>query len=211
MAGLGVATVAASLDDLYPGDYILQITVESGGQEVNRRGTFSVRESGINPPPWVYINPRNNNGRQTELSLADQHVARGDDDRALESLRNAIRNDPDNLEARQRLAAFYLKRKNYEAAVKAIDPIIIHGQPTAYEFLLLGLGRSGAGNTEGAIKAYEMASADSPENTRILNLLGEERMHAGRNEAAANALRRSLDIEPDQPTIRVMLVDLAGR
>jgi tetratricopeptide (TPR) repeat protein len=74
---------------------------------------------------------------------------------------------------------------------------------TLVGFALLRGGKPG----EAAI-SYRKAIEAGGESTYLLNALGEAEFLAGGTEAAAAALSRSLEIQPDQPTVRELLEEV---
>ena len=89
-----------------------------------------------------------------------------------------------------------LRRKDFAARRAAIAPLD-RKAPQSYAFLLQGLALSGMGKSGEAIAAYERALGESPQSTRILNVLAEEYLRSGtatrrsRSSAARSSETRS--------------------
>ncbi|MEZ6186131.1 MAG: tetratricopeptide repeat protein [Planctomycetota bacterium] len=74
----------------------------------------------------------------------------------------------------------------------------------------LGVALERAGDPEGALEAWDRATAADPEEVLALTYAARLHAAAGRREPALAALREALRRDPKHPTARRMLLQLRG-
>lgn len=207
--GQFVARIEVPLEGLGEGTYDLEVTASSSELAAHSHASrFEISPHAKPTTPWLYVHPRAHGGVD-QLAIANQLLERGRDQDALAALAVATADPVTAGDARIRMAELYLRDRDFRRAVAAITPIALRDNTTPYALLLLGLGRSGGGDSAGAIQAYEQAVELSPRGTRFWNLLGEESMRAGLHGKATLAFERSLAIDPEQETVRALFTQLA--
>jgi Tfp pilus assembly protein PilF len=119
--------------------------------------------------------------------------------RAQESYEQALRLDPNNLEAIKNLGVICSANGQQENAKEYFDRAY-KLDPTEPEVNNnLGVYYSEKGKSEEAIKYFEVASKLNPEKAVYLANLGREYSRVGRISKALPALRHSLQLDPHQP------------
>ncbi|HKQ47499.1 MAG TPA: tetratricopeptide repeat protein [Phycisphaerae bacterium] len=117
------------------------------------------------------------------LGLAQCYRQRGEFDRAVQTLRRAQKIDPSNPQAHTMLAAVYESSQHFDAAMEEYK-------------LALKFDRDDPA-VHNSLAALNLAMARS----------GRENAALARERAAAHC-RRSLQLDPDQPSVRMVLAEL---
>jgi Tfp pilus assembly protein PilF len=140
--------------------------------------------------------------------LAVIHESRGEMDRAEELLQHALETDPDNGPAMANLGAFYLRHSRVEDAVTLLQRALRISPENEEARVNLGTGLAMLGRMEEARAEFERAVEDGCRDVGVYNALA--RIHGERGELtqAADWLRRSLEIDPDQEQIRKLLASI---
>lgn len=148
-----------------------------------------------------YASPRNN--------LAGIAIARGNLDEAERWLREALALDPDYGDARINLSLVHRGRGDDEAARAELRRAGRDPRARATALLQLGAFELSQGRAGEARRALETLTREAPGLVAAWNLLGEAHHREGRDSEAANAWRKSLELDPDQDNIRTALSELS--
>ena len=176
-------TAQVPVAELAAGDYQLRVEAGHGDDRTARRVSFAITDEPPAPAPWLAID------RRAEAAAAP----------------------PDHAAGLLRLAVERLKQGRYQDAGELVSTLAASDAPPPLALLVLGLARSGTGDSNGAIAAFEQGVAREPSNTRLWNALGEEHRRTGDTDKAVAAFERSLAVEPDQLHIRATVTELTDR
>ncbi len=141
------------------------------------------------------------------LKQADLAVTLNEPKQAQMALRSYLANDPDNGKVMQSLADLYLQQKDYAAAADNYE-IALKNLNTEDERVHridalknLGYARQMAGNTEGAIEAYERSMELDPTPQIRLNLALAYHQK-GEYQKALELYRKLIIADPDNMTLK---------
>ena len=200
--GEGLDSGLFSLAPLKPGYYSAEVSLLGGdGQKAaSARGNFVLLSRVYPVLPWVYsrVHPPFPNADSlfwlgTEYYLAKQYP------KALESAEQALKLKP---ESRSRLlsAQAHLGLGRYQEALTAARPLA--EAPGGREAAkIMAAAHAGLKDWTSAVAILEKLMAEATEAS-VLNLAGECYLRLGQPEKALPLLRKSLDIDPDQPAVK---------
>ena len=200
--GEGLDSGLFSLAPLKPGYYSAEVSLLDGdGQKAaSARGNFVLLSRVYPVLPWVYsrVHPAFPNADSlfwlgTEYYLAKQYP------KALESAEQALKLKP---ESRSRLlsAQAHLALGRYQEALTAARPVAESsgGREAAK---IMAAAQAGLKDWTSAVAILEKLMAEATEAS-VLSLAGECYLRLGQPEKALPLLRKSLDIDPDQPAVK---------
>jgi Flp pilus assembly protein TadD len=182
--------------------------VDPSGEVVTRRSaTVQVSPRSAIPRPWNYRSSFNTNTPGLlELAIGDQLWNLKRYPEAQAEFAKAVATGNDQLPmARWKLAATYILEGKADRALELLVPME-EGFPQQYE-VISGLGYAHYLKEEfpEAVQYLERAMTLRPADTALLNALGESFLKVGSQEKAKQALQRSLEMDPDQETIKELL------
>jgi tetratricopeptide (TPR) repeat protein len=119
---------------------------------------------------------------------------------AAQSFGAALALAPDSASVRTDLARAQLLQNDADAALRTIEPVA-----TRDAEMLRGAALSQKGDWRRAADAYQRAVTLGTPTIELLNALGNAQLEAGRAQAAAETLEKSLAMKSDQPAIRALL------
>lgn len=198
-----------ALIDMVGGTYELRVELLDPAGEVADQKSAMVQVSPRSQivRPWNYRSSFNTN---TPGLLA---LARGDQLWMLKRYREAQAEFEKAVAAgnealpmaRWKLAEAYILAGNADRALELLVPME-EGFPQQYE-VISGLGYAHYLKEEfpEAVQYLERAMTLRPADTALLNALGESFLKVGSQEKAKQALQRSLEMDPDQETIKELL------
>ena len=135
-----------------------------------------------------------------KVAVGADHLRSGRLDDAVESLREVLRENPDNVDAMRFLALTYQKQDQNLGDAEALLRRAIQIAPDfSVASLNLGLLLSQSGKQMDAIAVYEAAIANNDRMSELWAGLGSARAIAGYPEKAAEAHARSIEITPTNP------------
>lgn len=143
--------------------------------------------------------------------LADLAVVRGDLNEARERLETLRARDPDDAEAMVKLGVVLVRAGQVESAIPLFRQAIERRPDDTQALVALAGALAKAGRASEAVPLFERAVAAGATTTAVLNSLGFARLESGDEKGAAEALRRSLRANPDQPGVAAALRQLQGR
>jgi superkiller protein 3 len=119
-------------------------------------------------------------------------------DDALAALKEAVKLEPSNMEARQRLADLYLRRFEWNEAAEQYREAL---KLAPYDFscyMGLGLACQKSGQNEEALKAFKTAAGIAPKSATVHASLSMVLEHMGRQHEAETEARLALRLDPRQ-------------
>jgi GWxTD domain-containing protein len=136
---------------------------------------------------------------------ANHYLAAGRFGEAIKRFQVAIDYRPDFQEARRGKARAEILGGDPEMGEKTARAALSRDARDVEAITLLGFALSQEGKPREAAAEYRKAIAIEGESPRLLNALGEAEFQAGGAQAAEAALTRSLELQPDQPSVRELL------
>lgn len=103
-------------------------------------------------------------------------------------LAKAVQLAPRNDTARKGLAQVYLRTGQSEKAVATLAPVLEGGRPDPQALALAGQAHMQQGDTQQAMKYFEQAARQNPEDVRSRTMLAMADISRGRSEAGLQAL-----------------------
>ncbi|MHC4462272.1 MAG: tetratricopeptide repeat protein [Planctomycetota bacterium] len=119
------------------------------------------------------------------------------DDEAIEALKQAIRIDPNFVNAHVGLALLYTKLGRYDEAIQAYQQVIHIKPDDSDAYVGLGLAYSELGRYQEAIEAYNQAIRIKPDDAYAHSFLGGDYIKLGRYQEAIKALKVVIKKRPD--------------
>ena len=115
----------------------------------------------------------------------------------------------DSAETIYRLAQVYQALAEYPKAVQILTPFLSRTQKISYEmYVLASEVFFKSGDFAQAIEVLDRAVSHYGINTTVLNAIGESFFGLGKSAEALAAFEKSLQLSPDQPTIRKRVEEL---
>jgi tetratricopeptide (TPR) repeat protein len=138
------------------------------------------------------------------VALGAEHLRAGRRDEAIEAFRDALRQDPDNVDAMRYLASIYLRDQEHLSDAEALLRRATQVAPdfTAAWLLLAGVLHERRRNVE-AIDCCRKAVELEPENAGAWGALGHAYAFASYPEKGARAYAKSVALDPDAPAMQM--------
>ncbi|MBM3514160.1 MAG: tetratricopeptide repeat protein [Alphaproteobacteria bacterium] len=124
----------------------------------------------------------------------------GDFTAAIPELRAVVAAEPANARAWLDLGRSCVRCSGWADAAAAFDTSLRLAGPDAGVLAELGHARANAGDHEGAIAALRDSLRLAPRQVDVWNDLGGRLMAAERDDEAASAFQRAVELQPDHPT-----------
>jgi len=205
-----------SLEGLPGGRYRLVVELLDVDDKVlaNRTSDFDVtpRTSVLRPVisgSWPQVLPEVPG--LVEMALAEQYLNLEQKDKARELLKAAVKNNPKLGPARETLANLLLEEGDSARVVELLEPIYEVVKDRYVVLALLGEAYFHEENFPLASELLEKAVALRRPDSRLLNFLAASQGQLGNNVRAREVLLRSLEIEPDQPSVKELLDSLEAQ
>jgi Tfp pilus assembly protein PilF len=186
------------------------------GSGIQQREDFEIdlaRRSKTSPPGVVSV--RQPNPKSVELyKQAVAFEQDGRTDKAIETVNEIVRIDPEDAVAWTKLGTLYQSLNNALEAEKAFNRALAVRKD--YVPALMNLGILKAVNREfpAAVKLFHNATVADPSNARAFRLLGEAYLHDRKGTLGLEALDKALAIDPvgmaDAHLLKARLFELAG-
>jgi tetratricopeptide (TPR) repeat protein len=120
--------------------------------------------------------------------------------------------NPDSWLARTNLAGYQIQRGELDRAIESLEHSLAVQRRSGHEatetWMALGLAHWRGGQLEDARAAFEAGRRADPDNNQNLAWLGGLLLELGENEAAGEALDRSIEIREDNWTAQAFLAEL---
>ena len=150
-----------------------------------------------------YTSPLNN--------LAGLALSEGDNDAAEGFLDRALSLDPNYGDARINRSLLLRRRGDPAGARRELEAATRDPRSVGTAWMQLGLLDLEAGRTDQAVAELEKARRQLGDRTDVLNALGESYRRLNDRKNALTVLKRSLAIDPDQPSVTSAVMDLDNR
>lgn len=142
--------------------------------------------------------------RRGQVAVALNHLHAGRKDEAIETLRKALRENPDNVDAMRFLAQVYLREEKHQSDAEALLRRATSIAPTyTGAWILLGLLMHEVDRHAESVSSYLAATRIEPDNALAWAGLGNGYAHSGDVEKAIAAFERSLALQPDAPNVQM--------
>lgn len=141
-------------------------------------------------------------------SLAYQYSQMNADDKAEAMYQRAMSLNPAYTQKIPEYASFLLKQKKFGQALELLDRIKDDGNLKFQYCLLKGLALMGEEKYGEAINSLVQGNRIYNSDTGLLNSLGRAYYKTGQNENAINALNASLKLNPDQPDVKKLVLEI---
>jgi tetratricopeptide (TPR) repeat protein len=141
-----------------------------------------------------------------QVAVALDHLRAGRKPEAIETLRNALRENPDNVDAMRFLAQVYFRDKERLSDAEALlrrATMLAPGFTAAW--MLLGGVLHEANRHKDAIEVFQRITALEPRNAPAWGGLGNAYAHAGEVQKSREAYERSLAIDAAAPGVQMGL------
>ena len=201
-ASIGIL-VQIETSDLPSEEYSLRFLLLKGEEEVSRSSDIAVTISGEQElGPWVIRRgmPPYTKGHHS-LARAEQWMRRGDQSKARDMLRKAVYLDPSMLNPRFTLMRLLLRERQFEEVISLGEPLLVERPRDIQLLLYTASGYMGRGRTGDAIRLLDRVLSEQVDNLAALNLLAYASHAEGDLGRALEAIKKSLEIHPDQPDI----------
>lgn len=137
-----------------------------------------------------------------QVAVALDHLRAGRKDDAISTLRKAIRENPDNVDALHALAQAYWGDEERVSDIEALLRRATELAPALLSaWMMLGMLLHRADRHEEAIGCYQRATEIAPDNAAAWSGLGANYGQIGDMEKAVAAYARSVALEPEAPGI----------
>jgi tetratricopeptide (TPR) repeat protein len=143
--------------------------------------------------------------------LAISYESVGDMDRAETLLLRALDANPDHGGSMANLGAFYGRHGRQGDAISLLERALRIDPGNVDARVNLGSAFARSGRFLEAAAEFELAFEHGRETTEMCNAAAAARAQGGDLGAAAEWIRRSLDLDPDQPKIRRTLAQIEAR
>lgn len=193
------------LQEFSPGYYRLKVSLLDGNstEVISSEEEFVITPVASIPRPWVYSRSLLDAGEpEVHYLLGRQLLNLQDFEKARIWLEKAYRRNPEQADYAIYLARTDFHLTEYQSTLDILGPIL-EREPDSFEaYYLAGRAHQELGQYDSAIDFLNRAIDKFGIQTGLLNTIGECYISAGNIPAALVALERSLEIDPDQPSIK---------
>jgi cytochrome c-type biogenesis protein CcmH/NrfG len=138
------------------------------------------------------------------VALALDHLRSGRRDEAVAQLRDALRRNPDNVDALCNLAQIYVRDQKHMSDAEALLRRATAIAPAyAKAWMLLGSVLHKAMRYAEAVEAHRAATRLEPRNAAAWSGLAQAHAYAGQVEESRQAYERSLALQPGAPAVQM--------
>ena len=139
-----------------------------------------------------------------QVAVALDHLRAGRKDEAIATLRKALRENPDNVDALHTLAQAWWGDEERVSDIEALLRKATELAPgLVAAWIMLGLLLHQSDRSEEAIACYQRAGEIEPDNPAVWSGLGADYAQIGDMEKSAAAYGRSVALQPGQPGIHM--------
>jgi tetratricopeptide (TPR) repeat protein len=138
------------------------------------------------------------------VAQAIVHLQEGRPDEGEKMLRDALKEDPDNVDAMRYLASTMLSgRKNLSDAEALLRRATQLAPDYLHAWLMLGSAQLERGKNLEAVASFTRAVELAPESWDAWGRLGQAYARASHPEDAARSYARSVELKPDEPMVQL--------
>jgi tetratricopeptide (TPR) repeat protein len=141
------------------------------------------------------------------MDAAQQFVQAGNGAAAAQKWQEAVKLDPDNVEAWQLLSDYHLKAENWKAAMSALQQLERLQPETRDLYGNLALCATRLGDLNATERYAEAEVQRSPDNAAALQVLIQALTTRGEVEKRTKYARRLLKLQPENPDALAQLTD----
>ncbi|MGH9459772.1 MAG: tetratricopeptide repeat protein, partial [Vicinamibacteria bacterium] len=136
-------------------------------------------------------------GPQVAIRLADFYVLTGKNEEATQVLNDIVRDSPDFVPARHRLATMAMEAGNLEESQRIVDEILAKNELDPIGLAIRGRLRMERRETNLAIQDFQKILELQPRHARVRLMLAQAQIQAGNMEQAKSELREAVTIAPN--------------
>jgi len=199
-----------SLEDFSDGRYALKVALldKEGNELLQANKDFSVARK-AQPGAW-YVAQTNPQVGDPFYSFArgNQLLNKREMGQALDELRKAHEGSPESMEYALSYGRALLIAENFTEVIRVLTPYAAAGKEEFDLFYYLGEAAKRIGEPEAAIGYYQNALNQRGNVMEILNSIGSCYLELGNKREALRAWEKSLEINPDQETIKKIVEEL---
>ncbi|MFC2141308.1 GWxTD domain-containing protein [Acidobacteriota bacterium] len=197
-----------ALDEFSPDYYKIRVSLTYAEDRVvaSADADFEVSSRSDIPRPWIIskVMPPSEHIMYAYV-LGNQLVKKGDLDGAEPLLARAHRESPASLLYAVGYAELLIIKSEYRRAKEVLLPFSDMPGENHQAMALLGASSQALGQYQEAVRFYKAFLVYEGTNLNILNSIGECYLRMGNTEEARIAWEKSLEINPDQESIRTAL------
>ena len=135
---------------------------------------------------------------RVQVAIALDHLRAGRKEEAVKTLRRAVREDPNDVDALRHLAQIYLHDEKHQSDAEAMLRRVIALAPGyADAWAMLGSLLHEAGRYEEAMPFHAKATELEPGTLSAWSGLGRSYAHIGEMEKSAEAYQRAIELQPN--------------
>ncbi len=200
-----------SLKEIPPAHYRIKVSLLMDGQEVLAdREEFDITHVQDLPRPWFYT--KSLPGIQDPIydyTLGTQFFNDGQYSKARRLLDEAFRKNPRSMDIALQLARSLVALEEYGPVESILLPFIELPQPAEFDaYLVLSEAYRALGRLTEAVEVLNKSLLQNGLHPLTLNALGRCYLDLGDQAEALKALEKSLEIEPEQADIKILVDEL---
>lgn len=199
-----------SLEKLIPGRYALRVSLldKNGNELLMESEDFRITETPL-PGSWVsaQTSPPSDDPFYSNI-IGVQHLNKGDMDQALQELSKAYEREPETLDYALDYSRALLISKEFKKVRDILVPFVEAEDMNFDLFYYLGEASKNINQYEEAIYYYQNALSYRGNVVEILNSIGTCYLELGNKGEALRAWEKSLEVNPNQETIKKIVEEL---
>lgn len=203
------------LSGLEDGDYRLEVKAydNKGGFATARSILLSIRQPKSIPRPVILTLHQNiyMSGPDMLLMRAKELLATGQNESGIQELTEVLRQDPEHVDTALLLSQTFLDEEKFDEAFQTARSVEKIEPNNRKLVLLLARASVGRGKTSRAIGYYERLLFLNPEDYEVLNEVADLYFKTGRQDKGIERLKKSLDVNPNQPDIQSKLAEMSSQ
>jgi len=203
-----------SLDKLIPAHYRIRVSLEIKGQELLKaENEFDVTHAESIPRPWVYSKVvAGIHDPIYAYTLGIQMLNSGNTQEAKDFLEKAYQTDPKNLEFALGFVRVLLISRAYTEIPPVLSPFLLGDDAPRFEvFTSLGEAHRQMGEYRQAVPVFQAALTHHGLAVPVLNALADCYDHLGQFSLALSTWEKSLEINPQQAAVVLMVKRMKER
>ena len=212
-AGIIYMSRQIPVSDLAVGEYRMEVTAvthKDVGLTAKRSTLFTIAEPKniIRPRILRTRKPMNADRSSVLMARGDLLTNAGFYNQALYEYNEVLKKDRENIECSLKMGRLLLLMKRPDDAYQVVRRVEFKDPNNREIVFFLAKSAAAKGKYAQAIGFYERLLFLDPEDTQVLNNVGELHKLAGNSDKAKAKLLKSLEIDPDQTAVKKMLAEL---